>query len=377
MRKTQVALAALALVASSAAMAGGVKMAGCVDASIVNTDAGTTLGGAGDGCASQWGLYGSEDIGGMKASFNLEGGLNIGNGTTGNGGSAGNSSSIFNRLANVSVGTEAATVTLGMAKSAWIEAAGGGLTAYGMNGVGVPALAILNGNLSGTSQSGGFFVGNIAGVSGNVGGISYNVQTSVAKSSTSTAWVQTAASTGSSVISGANDSYTALRVSAPAGPATVNFGYENRKNTPATAITAGNIEYTNWVASASLPLEGGFSLNAAYAKQNAGAGQTNTTYAAGRNVAGDQTGYILGAGYKMSDAVGFGLTYAKNNGNTSMIAASAQYNLSGNTALYANLADFDGAVVLNNAGNAQPAAAAGSTTTYTGKVFSVGLHHAF
>ncbi len=376
MRKTQVALAALALMASTAVLANGVKMAGCVDASIVNTDAGTTLGGAGDGCASQWGLYGSETIGGLKASFNLEGGLNTANGTTGNGGSASNTSSIFNRLANVSVGNEQATVTLGMAKSAWIEAAGGGLTAYGMNGVGVPALAILNGNLSGTSQSGGFFVGNLAGVSGNVGGISYNVQTSIVKSSTSSAWVQTAASTGSTVVSGANDEYTALRLSAPAGAAMVNFGYENRKNAPATAITAGNIDYTNWVASVALPLDGGFSLNAAYAKQSAGAGQTNTTYTAGKNVAGNQTGYILGAGYKMSDAIGFGLTYAKNNGNTSMIAASAQYNLSGNTALYANLADFDSAVVLNNAGNTQTFAT-GTTTTYTGKVFSVGMHHAF
>jgi len=137
MKKTQVALAALAMLASSAVLA-DVAVKGCVDAAIVSTDAGTVLGGAGDGCASQMGFYASEEIGDMKASINLETGFSTNNGAIGNGGNT-SSTGVFNRLANVGLGTKAATVTLGMAKSAWIEAAGGGLTAYGMNGIGVPA----------------------------------------------------------------------------------------------------------------------------------------------------------------------------------------------------------------------------------------------
>lgn len=117
-------------------------------------------------------------------------------------------------------------------------------------------------------------------------------------------------------------------------------------------------------------------MNAAYAKQSIGTGQTNTTYTAGKNVAAEQTGYILGAAYKMSDAVGFGVTYAKNNNQTDMFGASAQYNFSGTTVGYVNYADFSNAVALNNGGTAQTFTS-GTTTTYTGKVMSIGIHHAF
>jgi predicted porin len=374
MKKTQVAVAALAMLASSAVLA-DVAVKGCVDAAIVSTDAGTVLGGAGDGCASQMGFYASEEIGDMKASINLETGFSTGNGAINNGGNT-SATGVFNRLANVGLGTKAATVTLGVAKSAWIEAAGGGLTAYGMNGIGVPALAILNGNLSGTSQTGGFFVGNIVGLSGDLGTFSYNIQSTVNDAGSATTYAAAANNAQTTTIAGTSDSYTAVRLSAPAGAATLNFGYENRKNTPATALTGGNIDYTNWVASASLPLDGGFSVNAAYAKQSIGTGQTNTTYTAGNNVAAEQTGYILGAAYKMSDAVGFGVTYAKNNNQTDMFGASAQYNFSATTVGYANYADFSNAVQLNNGGTAQ-SFAAGTTTTYTGKVLSIGIHHAF
>jgi len=374
MKKTQVALAALAMLASSAVLA-DVAVKGCVDAAIVSTDAGTVLGGAGDGCASQMGFYASEEIGDMKASINLETGFSTNNGAIGNGGNT-SSTGVFNRLANVGLGTKAATVTLGMAKSAWIEAAGGGLTAYGMNGIGVPALAVLNPNLSGTSQAGGFFVGNIVGLSGDLGTFSYNIQSTVNDAASTTTYTPSAANANTVAVTGTSDSFTALRLSAPAGAATLNFGYESRKNAPATALTAGNIDYTNWVASASLPLDGGFSVNAAYAKQSVGTGQTYTTNYVGRNVAAEQTGYILGASYKMSDAVGFGVTYAKNNNQTDMFGASAQYNFSATTVGYANYADFSNAFALNNGGTAQ-SFAVGTTTGYTGKVMSIGIHHAF
>jgi predicted porin len=59
-----------------------------------------------------------------------------------------------------------------------------------------------------------------------------------------------------------------------------------------------------------------------------------------------------------------------------MFGASAQYNLSGNTVVYANYADFTNATALNNGGTAQTFTT-GTTTTYTGKVMSVGMHHSF
>lgn len=344
MKKTQVALAALALVASSAVLA-DVKVAGCVDASVVNTSTGTVLGGAGDGCASQVGFYASEDLGnGLTATANLETGFSTGTGVLGNGGSAANSSAVFNRLANVGVGSKEAKITLGLAKSAWIEAAGGGLTAYGMNGVGVPALAVLNPNLSGTTQTGGFFVGNIAGVSGDLGMFNYNVQTTVNTASLTT------------------DSFTAARVSTSLSGAAVNFGYERRKNDTLGTV----VDYTNMVVSGSYAVTPEVSINGAYSKQNpSGTDVTNT----------DHTGYVLGASYKLTSQFGIGATYAHNNvtsANVTMTAISAQYDLSKTTALYANYADFKNATVLNNGGNAEA-----SGVAYSKSLISVGIHHAF
>ncbi len=350
MKKTQVALAALALVASSAALADGVKVSGCVDATLVNTSSGTVLGGAGDGCASQMGFYGSADAGGLKTGFNLETGFSTANGAMGNGGriassvSATSAQSVFNRLANVYVGNDMATVKIGLQKSPWIEAAGGGLTAYGMNGVGVPALAIINPALSGTTQAGGFFVANGASVQFNAGGINGNVMTVINSASAT------------------NDSYTAGRLSTAVGALSLNVGYENRKN---IGYLTDDVNYSNTVVSGAMDLGGGIGLNAAWARQSAAAANAAASGAS-------QNGYVLGASYKMSDAIGFGLTYANNNQATkqSMTALSAQYNLSPATALYANLIDYTAATVLNNGGNAESGA-------YTGKLYAVGVHHAF
>jgi len=380
MKKTQVALAALALVASTAALA-DVKVAGCVDAAVVNTNKGSVLGGAGDGCASQIGFYGTEDIGGgLTASINLETGFSTANGTLGNGGSAGNSSAVFNRLANVGVGSKEAKITLGMAKSAWIEAAGGGLTAYGMNGVGVPALAILNPNLSGTSQSGGFFVGNLVGLSGDLGVVNYNIQTTVNKAGSAAVAIQDPANPADpaagqlNVNKGTADSYTAVRLSTNLAGAAINFGYESRKNT--TGLTAADgsgdpadIDYTNYVVSGSYAVNAQLSINGAYASQRIGSGETGTN--------AKQAGYILGAGYKLTDNFGIGLTYARNDvsgANQKMTALSAQYDLSKRTAIYANYADFSNAAALNNAGAADVPTA---TSLYSKSLISVGLQHAF
>jgi hypothetical protein len=66
MKKTQMALAAVALVASTAAMANGVKVYGNLDAGLVSGKSATADGGThftqGEWSGNQWGLTGSEDL---------------------------------------------------------------------------------------------------------------------------------------------------------------------------------------------------------------------------------------------------------------------------------------------------------------------------
>ena len=89
MRKTQVALAALALVASTAALADGVTVYGTLDASMVssNNNGGTNFSGPGQWGANVIGFRGTTDLdNGIKATFNLEGGFSSANGGNNNGG---------------------------------------------------------------------------------------------------------------------------------------------------------------------------------------------------------------------------------------------------------------------------------------------------
>jgi len=129
MKKTQVALAAMALVASTAALADGVTVYGVLDVGLQSVNNGTnttrTFGGGGTESPSLFGVKGSEDLGnGMKASFNLEAGFNTGNGAFDNGSYSHNSAtpasgsavatSIFGRAANVAIAGDFGTVTAGV-----------------------------------------------------------------------------------------------------------------------------------------------------------------------------------------------------------------------------------------------------------------------
>ncbi len=93
MRNTKIALAVLALVASTAAMAQA-TVYGMLDAGIANTSSsnnttkGTSFSGAGGFVGANYiGFKGSEEIdGGIKANYQLEAGINISQGGTDNGG---------------------------------------------------------------------------------------------------------------------------------------------------------------------------------------------------------------------------------------------------------------------------------------------------
>ena len=182
MRKTQVALAALALVASTAALADGVTVYGTVDVSVVRGEDGPTqMAGAGNSAGSILGFKGSEDLGsGLKANFNLETGYSASNGSLNNGGNLSNTS-IFNRVASIGLNNEMLGINLGNQISPYIVAELTGATAVGGNGIFVPGLFILNGgNLAGvttaaTGATGGFFVPEGINVSINAAGINANV----------------------------------------------------------------------------------------------------------------------------------------------------------------------------------------------------------
>jgi len=128
MRKTQVALAAMALVASTAVLADGVSAYGVIDLGLGITKTGsTTTRGFSNGTESPslFGFKGTEDLsGGMKASFNLEAGFNAATGALDNGSysklgstsTAGSavSSNFFGRAANVAISGGFGTVTAGL-----------------------------------------------------------------------------------------------------------------------------------------------------------------------------------------------------------------------------------------------------------------------
>jgi hypothetical protein len=360
MKKTQVALAAMALVASTAVLA-DVKISGCMDMAMVNTGTGTVLGGGGDGCASQWRLQASEEVAGMKVGTNLEQGLNLSTGAVANGGPSG---AMFNRAANVYAGTETATVTVGIQTNPWINASATGITGAGGNGVFVPMLGILNPNLGAPGQStGGFFLHGIS-VSGSSSGVSYSVFSTVEKDSFTAATNTGNASTYTAAVT--KDSVVAGNVGFSLGGVNVGLGYESHKNSQTTALT----DYNNMVIAANTTV-GGVRLNGLYSRQSQAAGSTGgAVYGAG---GADQTGWAIGASMPVSDALTVGVTTAKNDATTaiSMTAVSANYALSGRSSVYANVASFKNAIFKNNAGSAE------GLTAYSDSLLSVGIQHSF
>jgi predicted porin len=179
MKRTQIALAAVALVASSAALAQeGVTVYGTVEAAVEqSTSNGTYLNGAGAFVAgNNFGIKGSEDLGnGLKANFTLQQGLNLNQGTQDNGGGAG---STFNQVASVGLGGDFGTITLGQQLSPFIATMAGGTAGNGNFFVNT---IIMGGSAAGggTNQAGGFFVPNaVSYTSPSIGGFTATVLTS-------------------------------------------------------------------------------------------------------------------------------------------------------------------------------------------------------
>ncbi len=232
MKKTQMALAAVALVASTAAMA-EVTLYGIVDAGIANS---TTVGAnfSGDGgwvAGNNLGIKGSEDLGGgMKASFNLRAGFNLAGGGSDNGGNGKG----FNQIATVGLSGDFGSITLGQQFSPFIGAIAGGTAGNGHFFVNRIIMGSSAAGSTVTGQSnGGFFIANAASyTSPEIAGFTVTGLTN-AKSGGPNSSVNTAVP---------EDRYDTVVVNGSLAGAKLALGYETRS------------EYKNYLLAASYPI---------------------------------------------------------------------------------------------------------------------------
>ena len=359
MKKTQVALAALALVASTAALA-DVKMYGAADITVMRTKAGTVIS-PGDNVGSIFGIAASEDLGGgLKAGANLELGFNPGDGLMRNGGTQGAYNAVFNRAANVSIGTNDLTVKAGLQFSPFIGALAAGLNAVGGNGLNVPAMGVL-GSYGAANPGGGFFIPNSVSVDFNAGGFNGTILRSMVSET-----APTAAAAGVQASNGSTGAYTAARVSTAVSGINLTFGYESDKNLQATTP----VDYNIYAIMASMPLTSELTINGGYTSRNQGN--------AADPAATSQTAYTVGASYQISQPLAVGLNYTANNATakSTMLGLGTRYNFSKATALYLNYAKFENNVsgILQNGGQIDTVDAA---TPYNSTAIGLGLSHSF
>jgi len=317
MRKTQVALAAMALVASTAVLADGVTVYGTVDAAGVKSKGSSfAYSGSGQWGANAFGLRGTSDLdNGMKVGFNLEAGVNSANGSRDNGGPNGQAAlnasttattvdtigvnGLFNRAANVSLISSAGTLTAGLQVTPFIATATSNLGLAGNNFV-VPYLVnaqAADGGGTGASATGGFFQPDSISFSGNASGVGYHVM----------------ASTGSGAAADMNR-YSGASINIPVSEGTnVYAAYASRNNA-----------YTNWVAGIK-HVAGDLTVAAQYINTSLPANSNIQYYTAagattpGTQAKADGATYVLSVAY----ALGGGNTVGLNYSNTDFGAKTA------------------------------------------------------
>jgi predicted porin len=373
MKKTQMALAAVALVASSAALANDTTIYGSLDVSAAKqTNGNVAFDGSGNWNGSVFGFKGGEDLGsGLKATWQLELGLNVGTGAQDNGGTTstgrgtnsagtsidgyGTSSNFFNRLSNVGLSSEQlGSVKLGQQLSPFIAAALNGV-ANNNESFYVPLL-ILAGNRtaemfgaggSGYSghnvSTGGFFIPNaVSYTTPSISGFNATVLKQL-----------DAGPLGAGV---AANKFYSYNVTGAVGDLNVAYGYQNRTD-----------DYT------------GQTITAAY---NLG----SATVAAGAHVYAPFGGtkvnsYNIGGSYAATDALKVSLQYAANNASTSssIVNLGGQYSLSKRTHAYVTLSQSTGgaAVTYSGRGAGLSATSGGFSTTTNATGYAVGVYHTF
>ena len=238
MKKTQVALAALALVASTATLADGVKVSGQMDVGLGHT---TGVGGymeqGGWADNSNITFSGSEDMGnGMKAFFTLASGFTQ-NGDPGNGGNG----TLFSRESLIGLSGDFGTVKLGQQLSPYI-------LSYAISQAGTPGMFWVNnfimggglGNVavgagSGAFQKGGFFIPNaFSYTTPSVNGWTATFLTNTANGAKDGAMATTTSDA---------DKYMAANVIGTVGAINVTAGYQSRGSSYSSTVIGASTSF--------------------------------------------------------------------------------------------------------------------------------------
>jgi len=314
MKKTQMALAAVALVASTAALA-DVTISGTLEGAVANTtNNGSYFSGAGGWVAgNNIRFSGSEDLGGgMKAVFGLEAGTDL-NGYSNNGGATygglsgttSRGSGLFSREASVGIEGSFGTIKLGRQLSpAVLSYAANGTLGNGHFFVNRLAGVGFGGNVAapGTLAYEGFWVDNaVTYATPDMSGFSASVMQQMKNGNTN----------GAVPAGAANDSYTAAALNGALGFANVSLSYETRNNS-----------FTVWGINANTKIDA-FSFAGSYHQNK----PTN-----GANLGS----FSLEAGYNISDPLMVMVQYASGEQSRDLVAVSAKYALSKGTFAYAS-----------------------------------------
>jgi predicted porin len=351
MKKTQIALAALALVASTAAMADGVKVSGQMDVGVGHTTGvGSYMEQGGWADNSNITFSGSEDLSnGMKAFFTLAAGFTQ-NGDPGNGGNG----KLFSRESLVGLSGDFGTVKLGQQLSPYILShaitqagtSGGFWVNRIIMGGGLGAAAVGQGD--GAFQKGGFFIANAASYTTP----SINGWTATAMTNTANGANDGAMATATSDA----DKYTSFNIIGAVGGINVTAGYQNRKNTYTSYVIGGSTSFGD------LTVAGNYSSHSP---------DSNSTNA----FAGIKTSaYLLSAAYKLQDSLTLVGGYAANDiaVDQSMTNVGLKYDLSKRTFTYVTYVRATGGAqsALSQRGNYSTEGANNATTV-------VGVAHSF
>jgi predicted porin len=388
MRNTKIALAVLALVASTAAMAEGVTIYGNLDVGLGKTSQQSTKfqGSGGFIAGNLWGLKGSEDIGGgTKASFVLEQGLDL-NGGVDNGGNG----TMFNRQGFVSLASDdLGSLAFGQQLSPFIAGIAGNTAGNGhffvnrlimgdpgsFNGAAGPTVALcdVDGNKTtvtanatsacgaGNYQQGGFFQRNaITYTSPSFNGWSAQVMQTTKQGVAGASGLNGAQAADSKA-----DQYTAANIAGNLFGVSVNGVYQKRTESYST------MGFGFTVPVSVITLQGTYMNNKNDAAIAAGTGgDTN----------GKVNSYSLSASYNISDATMAALQYAANNAtnattsNQSLIGAHVQHKLSKRTSLYGSFTSGSNGAQSDYANRGTGSALSNGTTTRT---YAAGVAHSF
>lgn len=294
MKKSLIALAALAFVGAAAAQS-SVTLYGIADIYVGDSDAVGSKVAAGSGgvAGSRWGIKGSEDLGGgLKANFNLEQAVNLGNGAA-----AG-----FTRQANVGFSGGFGTLKIGKSWNAMDDV-------YGASNSGFDSALSAN--------AGGVWLNGYAGEA--AAQLHYTTPTVAGFTAAVSTQLNGNVATGNV----AGGKTTAFNVTYAAGPVAAAVAYEDNKNTTLAAAQKGTM------------FNGSYDLGAAkllgsyYTTKPAGGGAKTNSYQLGADVP------VSGP---LTLSVGFASSKVSGTGTTSRaFGVTGAYALSKRTTAYAGI----------------------------------------